>query len=133
MAFVAWNDSLSVSIAAIDDQHKKLIDIMNELHDAMKTGKGKDALTSVLEKMAGYTVEHFSFEENMLNENGYPGFNGHKFQHDEFVRKVNEFKKDFASGKALVSIDVLNFLRDWLIAHIADSDQQYASFMSRQK
>lgn len=130
MGFLQWSAGLDIRIADIDNQHMKLVDIINALYDAMREGKGKNILETILDEMADYSVEHFAYEEKILTDNGYPGLNPHKMQHNEFVRKVNQFKQDFASGKMLVSIEVLNFLRDWLVSHIADSDKKYAVYLS---
>jgi hemerythrin-like metal-binding protein len=130
MGYLQWSDSLDLKIAAIDSQHKKLVDILNSLFDAMKQGKGKNILETILDEMAAYSVEHFTYEEKILSDNGYPGFSQHKIQHDDFVKRVNQFKQDFISGKMLVSIEVLNFLRDWLVSHIADSDKKYAVYLA---
>ncbi|OHD60499.1 MAG: hemerythrin [Spirochaetes bacterium GWF1_49_6] len=130
MGYLQWSASLDIKIADIDTQHMKLVDIINSLYDAMREGKGKTVLETILDEMADYSVVHFTYEEKILSDNGYPELGRHKFQHDDFVNKVKQFKREFASGKMLVSIEVLNFLRDWLISHIADSDKKYAVYLT---
>ncbi|OHD55535.1 MAG: hypothetical protein A2Y33_00830 [Spirochaetes bacterium GWF1_51_8] len=129
MPFVEWKDELSVGVQSIDAQHKNLLGIINELHDAMQHGKGKDALFSVFEKMSQYADEHFTYEEKILTDHNYPLLAGQKAQHEEFTRKAEEFKEGFDSGRALISVSVLDFLRDWWVSHIAQSDKKYASFL----
>lgn len=128
MALITWTDELSVSIAGIDSQHKKLVDLINALHDAMKQGKAKDVMAKVLKELVDYTVQHFSVEEKFMVQHGYPQYAKHKLEHDQFVKKVLEVTKEFDSGKASISMDVMSFLKKWLSEHICIVDKQYIPF-----
>lgn len=129
MALFTWSDEYSVGIKEIDEQHKKLFDIINELHDAMKEAKGKAVLGKVIKELISYTEFHFSTEEILLQNCKYPDFNQHKLKHDDFTRKVKEFEQKYLSGAALLSQEIVQFLRDWLVKHIKESDKQYSLFI----
>ncbi|OHD55532.1 MAG: hemerythrin [Spirochaetes bacterium GWF1_51_8] len=128
MVFMTWSGYLSVGIEQIDTQHKHLIDLINALYDAMSKGQGKAAMENTLDELAKYTVEHFSAEESLMQKYGYSGYQTHKAEHETFVQKVVDFKKGFEAGKILLSIEVMNFLRDWTVNHIADTDKAYSQF-----
>jgi hemerythrin len=130
MALIAWNDSLSVKVAEIDQQHRKLITMINELNDAMKIGKGKDALGKILDNLSNYTATHFGTEEKYFAKFGYPDTANHKREHALFVQKVSAFKDGLKSGKLTLSIEVINFLSDWLKTHIMGTDQKYSQFFN---
>lgn len=130
MGLMIWNDSFSVKIKEIDQQHQKLMEMVNDLNDAMSKGKGKEVVGTVLQKLISYTASHFSKEEKMMSDNGYPEYVDHKAKHDKMVAKVLSLQKDVASGKLTVSNDVMNFLMDWLQKHIKGTDMQYSGFLN---
>jgi hemerythrin len=130
MSFANWTDSYSVKVQRIDDQHKKLFTIINELHEGMKAGRGKDVLQSVLDQLLRYTEQHFTDEEALLQQSGYPALNAHMATHQQFVNKVKGFSKDFQSGAAAISVNILEFLRNWLAQHIMGTDQQYSAALN---
>ncbi len=130
MAFIEWTEALSVKIAIIDRQHQKLVSMINELSDAMKQGKGKETLGRILNGLIAYTTTHFKTEEDYFQQYGYPETDSHKREHDAFVKKVSEFKAGFESGKLSVTIETMNFLRDWLKNHILGTDQKYSQFLN---
>lgn len=130
MSLIKWNDSFSVNIGKIDQEHKKLFDMINELTEAMKAGKGKDVLGGILDGLLSYTASHFQTEENYFQQVKYPGAAEHKKEHVAFVQKVTDFKKDFDAGRATVSVNILQFLSKWLQSHIKGTDQKYSNFLN---
>lgn len=129
MALIQWTPALSVNIAQIDNQHMKLVALVNNLHDRMKEGKGKAALSGILNELTDYTVYHFRTEENLFRKFNYPQTDAHLKEHDLLVQQVVKLKTDIDSGKSVLTLDVMNFLRDWLSNHIASSDKAYTPFM----
>ncbi len=121
-----WEDKYSVNIRDIDAQHKKLFDLVNELFDAMRTGKGREALGGVLDELIRYTDYHFSAEERLLESISYPGFGNHKTAHELLTRKAKKLKQAFDEGNRMISMDLMNFLRDWLNVHILEEDKKYS-------
>ena len=130
MALIIWNDNLSVKIAEIDQQHKKLIAIINDLSAAMKKGKGKDVIGKIVSSLISYTATHFKTEEKFFTAYRYPDTESHKKEHAAFVEKVTNFKDDLEKGKLSLTIEVINFLSDWLKNHIMGTDKKYSTFFN---
>ena len=129
MDFVVWNDKFSVKVSSIDEQHKKLVAVINELYNAMKAGKTKDQMGKILEALVDYTKYHFSYEEKLMESAGYKDIVDHKKQHVAFVQKISETVENYKNGKLIMSIEICNFLQDWLIHHIQGTDQKYSQLL----
>ncbi|MFH1914790.1 MAG: bacteriohemerythrin [Pseudomonadota bacterium] len=125
-----WADDLSVNIREVDEQHLRLINLINKLHAAMRSGKGKQATARVLDELKDYTVFHFSSEEALFEEHGYAGLLNHVAAHKAFVNKVLDFEQQILSGKSSVTMEVMNFLKDWLVKHIKGVDKKYSAFFN---
>lgn len=130
MGFMTWNDSYSVKIKEIDQQHQKLMEMINQLNEAMSKGKGKEVVGGVLQKLINYTVSHFSMEEKLMRENDYPEYAEHKAKHDKMTAKVLSLQKDVAASKLTVTHEVMSFLMDWLQKHIMGTDMNYSGFLN---
>lgn len=126
MAFYEWQDSFSVGSKAMDEQHKKMIGILNKLHDAMKEGKAAKEISLIVNEMADYTKFHFGSEEKLMSDSQYVGLASQKAEHIAFIKKSVEFQENITSGKLAISIDVLNFLKDWWTNHILITDMKYS-------
>lgn len=126
MPLITWTDSFSVKVAEIDAQHKKLVELINKLFDAMKVGKSKDVMGEILTNLIAYTATHFKTEEMYFDLYNYPEKETHKSEHKKFVETVAKFRKDFDSGNATISLEVINFLKDWLTKHINGTDKRYS-------
>lgn len=130
MARIQWNDRLSVGITEIDAQHKRLIEIINNLDDAMKQGKGKDILHPTISQLINYTNTHFKTEETLMEAANYSDLATHKLAHRDFIKKIAKFRDDYLAGQLCLSIEIMKFLSDWLISHIQDSDLKYAPVLA---
>jgi hemerythrin len=130
MAHMNWEERYSVKVREIDEQHKKLIDLINSLHDAMVEGKAKDAMGELLRDLVSYADTHFVLEEKYMSRFNYPGNIAHQYEHKAFTQKVLDFQKNFNEGKILFSLEVMNFLKSWLINHILITDMRYSSFFN---
>lgn len=130
MALITWSDSLSVKVKQFDDQHKKLVDMVNQLFDAMKTGKGNQVMADILKQLIAYTQTHFAAEERLMKQYGYPDFEAHKKEHNALVVQVLDLQKQFQEGKAVLTQNVMTFLRDWLSKHIQGDDRKYGVFFN---
>lgn len=122
---IDWSDSLSVKNVELDEQHKKIICIINDLHYALLKKKGNEILDDILEELVDYAKLHFSAEEKLFEKLDYPGAEAHIAQHCEFVNKVLSFKWDLERGKVTLSIDVMEYLVSWFLGHIQRVDQEY--------
>ena len=129
MPLFTWNDSYSVSVQQFDDQHKVLFNLINELHEAMSQGKGRDRVGQTLNTLISYTRGHFSAEEAALRSASYPNYAAHKKEHDAFTAKVLGFETTYRTGTSNLSVELMNFLRDWLSDHILKIDKQYAPYL----
>ncbi|WP_320170817.1 bacteriohemerythrin [Maridesulfovibrio sp.] len=128
---ITWSDSAySVGIRAIDIQHKKLVDMINGLHKAMRDRASERVMKKLVEELKNYTVEHFNCEEKLFDKYGYPATKGHKKLHEKFVSQVQDFDEELKSGKAKVTMEVMQFLTDWLIQHIQGDDRKYTAFLN---
>lgn len=130
MALITWNESLSVNVAEIDQQHQKLVSMINELNDAMKQGKGKEVLKKIVSGLISYTATHFKTEERYFDHFGYPDTENHKKEHAAFVQKVMDFNNGFEKGKFGLSLEVMDFLSTWLQTHIKGTDKKYSKFFN---
>lgn len=126
MAYFTWSDNLSVGNAFIDNDHRKLFDLANRLHLAMSEGRGKDVMSKVLSNLIIYTREHFQREEDHMRKINYPGFAAHEADHVHLLKVVVELQNKFDNGNSLLTIEVSNFLREWLLNHIMKMDKDLA-------
>ncbi len=127
-----WSLALQVGHAEIDRQHQRLIDIANRLNSAMQAGQGRDVSGSILNELVDYTVNHFGFEEGLMEAHGYVNRDQHLEEHRKLIQSISEFKRQFDSGTASVSIELMGFIRDWLVNHILKVDKALArDFASR--
>jgi hemerythrin len=129
MPVFTWNDSYSVGLPSMDNQHKKLFDLINKLYDAMRAGKGQDVIGPVLNEMLDYTKTHFTAEEKILEKHNYPGLAEQKKQHGIYIQKVTEFQQRSQSGSLTLSIETSQFLKEWLLNHIQVIDKKYSDFL----
>jgi len=125
-----WTKDLSVNIVEIDNQHKKLIELINLLHDSMKAGKGKDILGKILTDLADYTVYHFGTEEKMFQKYKYPASSLHKKEHDDLTKQVMDIKAKLDAGKSVITMEIMTLLKDWLSNHILQTDKRYSAFFN---
>ena len=130
MPLFQWTPELSVNVKEINNQHKQLVNLINLLHDSMKSGKGKDVMGKVLNDLTDYTVYHFGTEERLFQKYGYIEYPQHKKEHDDLTKQVLDVKSKFEAGQTTVTIEVMNFLKDWLNNHIKHSDKKYSAFLN---
>lgn len=129
MALLEWNDKFSVTIGKFDDQHKKLVGMVNQLHDAMKVGKGRELLGDILRSLTQYTVTHFNDEEQLMKLHNYPGYEEHKQEHNKLVLQVRETLEAHNRGQNILTQNIMEFLKKWLTDHIMDNDRKYGPFL----
>ncbi|MDA3954341.1 MAG: bacteriohemerythrin [Bacteroidales bacterium] len=132
MEIIQWSEKYSVGIKKIDNQHKGIVVLINELFNLMSQGKAKDSMNEIFNQLTDYTKKHFYTEEAMLIKFAYYDYTQHKEEHKKFISKLTDLHKDFDKGKVTISIEILNFLKDWLINHILISDNKYAPFILKQ-
>ena len=127
---IKWSDRFSTGVTEMDNQHKVLIDFVNKLDSAMKTGKGKQVVGDILDGLIAYTGNHFKAEEELLTTHGYGDYPQQKAEHEKLVGQALEIQKDFHGGKPVNTIELMDFLKDWLTNHIQKMDKQYGPFLN---
>ncbi len=131
MTLMEWNEKLSVGVAEIDAEHKKLLSMLNELYDGIQAKHSKEALGHVLDGLIDYTASHFKHEETLFAQTGYAAAAEHKKEHDELTTQVLEMKKRYhEGGSPALPLEVMNFLRKWLVIHIQGSDKKYGPYLN---
>lgn len=130
MALMIWDSSLSVGVERIDNEHKKLVQILNDLHTAMTQGQVKAVTGPLLTELVRYTREHFANEEALMLRTKYPQYAEHHAQHKELTSQVEEFVGRYERGEISISVHLLTFLRDWLTTHIQREDRGYGPWMN---
>lgn len=125
---VSWSEELSVGVEVLDNQHKKLVAMLNDLEAAIEHGQGREACDDIVTRMSDYAQEHFKTEEALMREHAFPDLEAHVLEHEDFVVKVMDIYFDPGSEQSSPE-GVLAFLRDWLMNHISKSDKAYAPCM----
>ncbi|MGK5089544.1 bacteriohemerythrin [Bdellovibrionota bacterium FG-2] len=132
LAALQWDDKFSVGNTGIDTQHKQLISLINDLSVASATGKGREIVGKTLLGVVDYTVTHFAYEENLMQTQAYPDYAAHKKQHDDLVQQASVLVVKQKSGTTMISIEVMNFLMNWLTHHINGTDKKLGAFLQTQ-
>jgi len=129
--YVVWDDDFSVGIHLMDEQHKKLILMINDLFQRCVNGSTSANLTFAIaaKEAAEYARTHFQIEEEYLEKAGYPGLDEQKREHESFMTNVLTTVEKYKKGEA-VPLDLVRFLKKWLLNHIAVSDKKYAAYLA---
>lgn len=130
MGKIAWNNAYSVGVEKIDGQHKRLIDLVNDLSDASSTGKTKEVIEKVLAGLVEYTQYHFGTEEELMGKHAYPDSLTHKKAHQDFVAKAADLVAKQKSGNVTIGIEVMTFLQNWLVEHISVVDKKFGAYLN---
>lgn len=125
---IAWSDNLSVGISSIDEQHKKLVNMINALNDAMSRGEARDVLKKIFDGLLVYADKHFGYEEKLFATHKYAAEPAHRKEHDALRKRVTELKQRMDEGDYMLGAEVMAFLKEWLTNHILKSDKAYTSF-----
>jgi hemerythrin len=122
MAYIEWSDQLSVKVKEIDAQHKQFIEILNKLHDGIFD---IEIQKEVINELVEYATVHFETEEKYMIQFKFSGYEEHKKEHEELTRETINIKNTFKRNKCLLSLAILDFLKDWLEKHLLYMDKKY--------
>ncbi|TSK07306.1 MAG: bacteriohemerythrin [Geobacter sp.] len=122
MPIVTWDGSLAVGHEMIDEHHEHLVELLNKAYDEFCEKKADQHIAAVLDELADYATYHFAQEELFMEETDYPRKEEHLLDHAYFVKRIGEIQRDFATGGVPISLEIISFLRGWLIRHISHSD-----------
>ncbi|MBS1209071.1 MAG: hemerythrin-like metal-binding protein [Proteobacteria bacterium] len=126
-----WSDEYSVGVEEIDEQHKALVDLLNNLHQAIHERHGTEVSRQILDDLAEYTRVHFAVEESLMRISSYPDFDNHKKIHTALIQQVIELQAKLDSGTAKISFELLHFLKQWLMHHIVESDKLFGKHFAQ--
>jgi hemerythrin len=131
--YVAWSNSYSVGIKVIDDQHKGLLEFVNDVfnHASGDAKQERAYFSEVIQQAVQYVKEHFATEEKYMISAKYPGYAEHKKAHDQFTLTVVKSVQEFQAGKRLVLHKFAYFLKNWVLSHIAVMDKKYGEFLQQ--
>jgi methyl-accepting chemotaxis protein len=124
-----WDSSLQLGLSQIDDQHKQLVTMVNGLHRAMKQRQTLAVMGGILDRLISYTANHFGTEEKLFKQHRYPEYDAHKKIHEGLVSKVLDLKAKIERGDTTISMELMDFLKDWLANHIKITDKKYVPFL----
>lgn len=125
MSFITWTDaSYGTGVDIADKQHQELFGLINNLHGAVAGGNRSD-VGSKLDALIDYVVMHFQTEEKFMQEKNYPGYADHKVEHEKLVGTCADLQTKFHAGEAEITMDTLQFVKDWLDSHIPNIDRKY--------
>jgi len=131
MALVQWHEDLSVGIELLDQDHRCLFSMLNELYDAVQYGTEATVITSLLDRLVLYTQDHFRHEEALMAECGYPDLINHRSEHNHLTAKVSELRQRLTDRSLeSLSLELLVLFKTWLTSHIRISDFQYRPYLT---
>lgn len=125
-----WKPEYSVGIATLDEDHKKLIDLLNRFQTAYEYQTSDAFERQALNELIDYTRYHFNREEQLMEENDYPDLESHRQEHVEMIAQVDRFVADYEEQGHKALVRVASYLREWLISHINGTDKQYGPYLN---
>lgn len=127
MSRIQWSDAFATGIHVIDQQHKRIVNYINQLDDVSQ-GDDRKLLREVLFNLVDYTLSHFTFEEALMEESGYPGACIHSQTHDSFRERISDYQRRLDNNEDIRD-ELGKLLKSWLVAHIADDDNSYVPYI----
>jgi hemerythrin len=131
MSLFDWKDKYAIGSPEIDREHRALFHMVNELEEAMVSGKAEGGLESLFERLAAYSRFHFRTEEKQMRAQGYPDTEQHVREHNEFIARLALLGKKLSQGEEGTDFETLRFLAHWLEAHVLGADRRLARHLSR--
>ena len=129
MPIITWKEVYETGIAALDNEHRKLVEQINRLGEVIRDKRNEEVVGEILAVLLDYTENHFQHEERLLQEYGFPGLAEHQEIHQALRNRVEEMKDQYADGHADLTKELYKFLRSWLLGHIVDVDKNYGAYL----
>ncbi len=134
MPFIEWDDSMCLGVAELDDEHRRLVDILNELHAFLKTSPSHEKITRIIDQLVAYTAYHFMHEEKLFLGADYPGADFHIAEHRALTERVLDIQRNIRFGiQKGVPEELTRFLKEWLVHHTQGVDRGYVPYISKEK
>ena len=125
--FIEWSNEISVGIEEIDAQHRVLVDLLNEIHEAIQQGRTIEVTKGIVERLDEYTRVHFAVEESLMRILHYPDYERHKEEHDKLIAQLTDLHSKLDKGKGAIGFELAFFLKGWLTKHIMEGDKRYVA------
>jgi hemerythrin len=124
-----WSSSLVLGVDAVDEDHERLVSILNNCYRALMLNNHDHELAGIVNELRDYTCYHFETERKLMVQHGYSEAASHIAAHKEFIASIQDFKNRFLAGESFVALDVLTYLNEWLVTHINKDDREFVSFL----
>ena len=131
MAYFEWADDLCIDYGPIDDDHRNLVNLVNELHTATTDGRGQEVVERIMKELIAYTIEHLRREEHEMEQVNFPNLARHKIGHQHFIDNLYDLKTKYEGGSISVASKLSLVLRDWLSLHIRRSDKELKVYLQK--
>ncbi|MCD6556216.1 MAG: hemerythrin [Bacteroidetes bacterium] len=125
---VTWSEIYSVGIKIIDEQHERLIDLINILFNSFSEGNAENIIPEIIKELKEYTEYHFKTEENLFEKYNYPDKENHIQKHKDFIQQVDNWKDKMLHNDENLHYELMNYLKKWLTEHITGDDFKYKLF-----
>jgi hemerythrin len=129
MSYIQWEEKYNIGISEIDSQHIKLVAICNNFYENYLIGKDLRELNQLFIELLEYTRYHFRSEEELMKKSNYPTYDFHVKLHKILIDDIYNLYDEFEKGNPGISLDVLSFLKSWLLDHIMENDKKIAEYM----
>jgi hemerythrin-like metal-binding protein len=133
MMIAVWSTDLETGYDVVDDQHRNLFRMINEMYEAMSQGKEEKLIARLLSELSAYTIDHFEAEQRLMQKSNYPDYESHKALHDELRIKVKNMLDGHNTNRKLLSGEFALFLASWLNKHIRVEDQRMIAWFNAHK
>jgi len=133
MVIFEWNSSYLLGVAQIDEDHKQLVGLLNKVYETLLNGREKAEIEKMLDSLIDYATYHFAAEESWMKDNSYPGLEMHMQEHERFCKRIVEMQKDFYQGYTTVTLELLAFVKYWLLDHILSTDAEAGRYITNKK
>ena len=131
MAYFEWGNDLNIDQGPIDEDHKYLVTLVNELHTATSQGQGSQVVGEILKRLISHTREHIQREEHIMVLAKFPQLSGHQVGHTDFMNQLTQLQQKYQEGNITVASQLSALLRDWLSIHIRRSDRELLVHMKQ--
>jgi hemerythrin len=133
MAFINWDSHYTVGIPTMDNQHKRMAEVVNQLHGDIRAGGDIARIRLLLDALQQVTVEHFTAEEELMIKINFPGQAKHADEHRELEKRLTEFAGRFAGEERASAADAQVFFRGWFLEHVQKHDRDYGVYLYNQR
>jgi hemerythrin len=131
MDLINWNDTYLVGIQPIDNQHQKLVEIINKVAKSIKLGNSKESI-QLIHELVSFIKTHFKFEEELMAKYNYNDYEHHRYEHEKLNDEIKVFYDDLQNGFQVLNSEIMYFLRNWLMDHILVKDKKLGKFLQSQ-